>query len=119
MEDNQNPAGQETLDSIYQLKIKPWHKGVPLDMAKLPDPEDVLEQVDSKETFIAFVMCLAANLEKDPDDWQNTGLFEYLESIASWSDGIERYYERLGEPMPLNVNWRVFGEILMAGKVYE
>ena len=43
----------------------------------------------------------------------------HLEAIESWTDDMEGYYENTNQPIPQNINWKIFADILMAATMYE
>jgi len=78
-----------------------------------------INQINSKEDFVNFVELLVANLNTNPGEWANKTLSEYLESVAGWTADMDGYYNNNGLPIPKNIPWKVFANILMAGKIYE
>lgn len=48
---------------------------------------DMIEQIEnitSKEQFIQFIYDLAKDAKVKSNEWENTTIAEYLESIAGW-----------------------------------
>ncbi|WP_027384921.1 DUF7660 family protein [Epilithonimonas caeni] len=78
-----------------------------------------IEKIANKEDFVDFVYLLVTNLNSHPQEWANQTLAEYLESIASWTEDMEGYYQNNNIPIPENINWKVFANILIAAKMYE
>lgn len=78
-----------------------------------------INEINSKEDFVNFVELLVANLNSNPNEWVNKTLSEYLEGVASWTEDMEGYYQNNNIPVPENINWKVFANILMAAKMYE
>ena len=56
---------------------------------------------------------------RKPKDWENKTIPQFLEAIASWTEDMEGYYINNRLPIPININWKVIAEILMAAKMYE
>lgn len=81
--------------------------------------EQKINEIHSKEDFVGFVELLLSNLNGSPNEWVNKTLSEYLEGIASWTEDMEGYYHNKNLPVPENVNWKVFANILVAAKIYE
>jgi len=79
----------------------------------------VIEEIKTKENFIDFVEILIIDLEKKSEEWTNKSLHEYLEAIASWTEDMDGYYINNNLPIPENVNWKLFANILLAAKMYE
>ena len=78
-----------------------------------------VNEIHSKEDFVNFVELLVSNLKSNPEEWTNKTLPEYLESISSWTEDMEGYYQNNSIPIPENVDWKVFANILIAAKMYE
>jgi hypothetical protein len=78
-----------------------------------------INEINCKDDFVNFVELLVSNLKNNPDEWTNKTLQEYLESISSWTEDMEGYYQNNGIHIPENVNWKVFANILIAAKMYE
>ena len=78
-----------------------------------------INEINSKEDFVNFVELLTSNLKSNPEEWTNNTLPEYLESISSWTEDMEGYYQNNDMPIPENINWKVFANILIAAKMYE
>jgi len=81
--------------------------------------EEKLKSVNSKTDFISFIEHLVEDLKNNPDRWVNLSLSDYLESISNWTEDMEGYYLNNDLPYPININWKVFAEILYAAKMYE
>ena len=80
---------------------------------------DLARNVKSKKDFIEFVEGLIRDLNDNPDDWENKSLGSYLEALGSWTESMENYYINTGQPVPKEINWKVFADILMAASMYE
>lgn len=83
------------------------------------DFNKTINGINSKEDFVNFVELLVTNLKSNPEEWTNKTLPEYLESISSWTEDMEGYYQNNDMHIPENVNWKVFANILIAAKMYE
>lgn len=77
------------------------------------------ENLSTKEDFISFLQMLIQDFKKNPDEWENKSLESYLEAAASWVEDMEGYYQNNNLPIPQNINWKVFANILIAAKMYE
>ena len=77
------------------------------------------ESLNSKEDFISFVELLITDLKSNPGEWENNTLETYLEAIISCTEDLEGYYLNNNLPIPQNVNWKVFANILITAKMYE
>ncbi len=83
------------------------------------DAFNVIDSIESKEDFISFIHLLVKDLECNSEKWENKSLASYLEAAASWTEDMEGYYINYQLPVPQNVDWKVFANILMAAKMYE
>ena len=88
---------------------------------------EMLEKVDSKESFLEFVAALRTDLASSRDeelarpsspyspdafDWENPELGRFLEAMQAWT-------EDMGERVPATPSWRTFAQMLIAAKGYE
>jgi len=93
-------------------------------------PEELVEKVTDKESFLEFVEALRndreisekAEVEKpsspygpDAGGWQNTTIESFLEASIGWAEDTDFGVLRLGDVSP----WRTFAEFLLLGKLYE
>ncbi|MFN4364394.1 hypothetical protein [Chryseobacterium hispalense] len=85
----------------------------------MQDFKKAIEEIKTKQDFIDFVEVLTIDLEKKSEEWTNKNLHEYLEGIASWTEDMDGYYINNNLPIPENVNWKLFANILLAAKMYE
>ncbi|GAA4160715.1 hypothetical protein GCM10022217_25180 [Chryseobacterium ginsenosidimutans] len=85
----------------------------------MQDFKKVIEELKTKDDFIIFVELLIKDLKNNSQEWSNNTLNEYLEGIASWTEDMEGYYINNNIPVPEDINWKVFANILIAAKMYE
>jgi len=78
-----------------------------------------IQSIESKEDFIKFVGDLILDLKTNPNRWENRNLGDYLEALQSWTEDMEGYYKNNRLPVPENVSWKVFADMLMAATMYE
>jgi len=78
-----------------------------------------IQNIRSKEDFIKFVGDLIVDLKTNPNNWENRNLGDYLEALQSWTEDMEGYYINTNLPVPENVSWKIFADILMAATMYE
>jgi hypothetical protein len=81
--------------------------------------KDKIEFINGKEDFTRYIELLVENLRKNPNEWGNNNLPDYLEAVANWTDDMEGYYKNNNVPLPENINWKVFATILTAARIYE
>jgi hypothetical protein len=92
---------------------------------------DALDRVVDEQSFVAFVLALAGDWEKEQEleaaspsprysngalGWENGTIGAYLAAAADWADASKdglRFYQ-----VPTNA-WRRAADILFAGKIYE
>jgi len=80
---------------------------------------NILNSIKTKADFINFIHFLLEDLKNNSEDWENKTLPEFLEAIAGWTDDMEGYYINNDLPIPDNVDWKLFADILVAAKMYE
>lgn len=78
-----------------------------------------MDTIKTKEDFINFVHSLQEDLNNKPGEWGNHTLDSYLSGIASWTKDMNGYYVNIGKPVPEDINWAVFADILKAASIYE
>lgn len=78
-----------------------------------------MDTIKTKEDFIRFVYSLQNELKTKPAEWENQTLDSYLGAIASWIRDMNGYYVNTGNPVPEDINWAVFADILKAASIYE
>jgi hypothetical protein len=79
------------------------------------------EQLSSREEFLAFLEDLAGNLRECPHEWENDTLATFLNGLRGFAASAAGYYANVGEN-DVDVSkpsWRLFGDMLLAAKVYE
>ena len=89
------------------------------------DPFDLIEKVESKETFFEFLQALMKDkIDEDEKEkinpsspygsgangWENGSIAQFLE--AMYSGGLSNTF-------PEEASWKTFAEILYLGKIYE
>jgi hypothetical protein len=92
---------------------------------------EILERVDSRESFLEFVRALAADRVAsvaeeavspssgsgpEAGGWENTTIEAFLEAAVAWAED-----SRFGESQGLqSANpWQMFAVFLYCGKIYE
>lgn len=78
-----------------------------------------IKNVESKDDFISFVEMLISDFKQNKDEWENQTVEDYLEGLKSWVEDMEGYYKNTKQPVPENINWNFFVNILYSGKIYE
>jgi hypothetical protein len=78
-----------------------------------------IKTVKTKEDFINFLGKLAADKKNNSVEWENKTIENYLESIQSWIEDMEGYYENNNIEVPKNIDWNFFATVFYVGKIYE
>jgi len=81
--------------------------------------EQEVQQIESREQFIAFVERLAKESESQSVSWENATLPAFLSAMAVWTADMDGYFRNSGQPVPDVPTWRLFAQILAAARVYE
>ena len=77
----------------------------------------IIEKIGSKSDFIRFLNALSKDFEKNPDEWENKTIPEFLEQMASW---IEDYSTCPANDIQWNtIDFKVLAQIVYMGKIYE
>ncbi len=78
---------------------------------------ELIAKIESKVDFIHFLNLLSKDFEKNPNEWANKTIPEFLEQMAGW---VEDY-----STSPINdikwdtIQFQVLAQILYMGKIYE
>jgi hypothetical protein len=80
---------------------------------------EAVQQIRSREDFVAFVRLLLHNRKAKPDEWENRDLPTFFDALAAWVEDMDGYYQNLGQPVPDQPSWMMLGQMLLAAKVYE
>lgn len=78
-----------------------------------------IKKIIKREDFISFLLSLKKDYSENLSSWGNRDIKSFLQAMASWVEDMDGFYINQGLPIPENVPWRVFADILMGGKVYE
>ena len=82
-----------------------------------------VEKISTKEDFLAFTQLLVEDLSSNK--WENNNLVDYLESINSWVDDMDGYFENMKDFEALEkiknnqLDWKILAKILLAATMYE
>ena len=82
-----------------------------------------VEKISTKEDFLEFTQLLVEDLSSNK--WENNNLVDYLESIKSWVDDMDGYFENMRDFEALEkiknnqLDWKILAKILLAATMYE
>jgi hypothetical protein len=57
---------------------------------------ELVNGIGSRSDLIAFIRALRADLDKNPDTWQNASLEDYLEAMQGWIADIKGWERNSG-----------------------
>ncbi|WP_034300830.1 DUF7660 family protein [Bacillus cihuensis] len=72
---------------------------------------DKCNYVRTKDDLISFINLLRTDLKTNEEEWENTTLEAYLESIEAWMTNANKLSDK--------PNWKDFAQILVSGRFYE
>lgn len=78
-----------------------------------------IKVVETKNDFIKFLGMLINDTKDRTEEWENKNISSYLESIQSWIEDMEGYYENNNLEVPSNINWNFLANVFYVGKIYE
>ena len=82
--------------------------------------EELAEGTATRRDFCVFLEALACDFDQRPQEWENVTVGAYLEATAAFAEAIDGYYRNTSQAIDAEqATWRMFAEILLAGKVYE
>jgi len=90
-----------------------------MNMTQTKNLDQVVHDIDSRHALVAFVRLLRNDLKENPEYWENDSLERYLNAMAAWVEDMDGYYQNQNMSMPEVIEWGVFGQILLAARVYE
>lgn len=78
-----------------------------------------ISKIKSKSEFICFLRDLKEDYIDNLQTWENRDIGNFLEAMASWIEDMDGFYTNQGLSVPEALDWKVFADILMGGKLYE
>jgi hypothetical protein len=78
-----------------------------------------LNSINSRQDLAAFIQSLINNYESESESWENKDLLAYLDALAGWTEDMDGYFHNIGEKVPEQPSWALFGKMLLAAKYYE
>lgn len=80
---------------------------------------EALKNIKTKEDFIEFMNILINDIIENPEEWEDKPVKSYLESMQSWVEDMEGYYQNTKQTTPQDINWNFIATLLYVGKIYE
>ena len=74
---------------------------------------NAIENIKSKEDFLKFMNTNVITHEND------THVNEYLESVVSWIEDMDGFYNNMGLNKPDNIDWSFIATLFYVGRIYE
>ena len=74
---------------------------------------NLISRIKNREDFLDF---MNEYVISDVDDIQ---LKAYLESVESWVEDMDGFYDNLGLKKPENVDWSFIATLFYVGRIYE
>ncbi len=78
-----------------------------------------INNIKTKQDFIEFLGDLKEDYKNNRGDWENDSLSSYLTAIKSFTEDCDGYYKNHNIKAEELSKWRIFADILYAGKIYE
>jgi hypothetical protein len=79
----------------------------------------LIENIQTREDFVAFVYELIKDYRENPEAWENNDIESFLEAMAAVVEDMDGYYINQGLPVPDVPDWKTMAEILMTATLYE
>lgn len=74
----------------------------------------------TRKDFIEAVEILRTDYNKNPENWENITIDDFLNAIARYTDDIQGYYDNTGQNIDANIpNWKIFADIMKGASIYE
>ena len=80
---------------------------------------EILKNIKTKKDFIDFINILFNDINENPEEWEDKSVNSYLESMQSWVENMEGYYNNTKQEIPQDINWNFIATLLYVGKIYE
>lgn len=81
--------------------------------------EQDVAQIRSRSDLVRVIHALRADLQSDPDAWENPTLERFLDALAAWTEDMDGHYHARGAAVPKTPTWALIGAMLVAARGYE
>ncbi|WP_346534514.1 hypothetical protein [Micromonospora sp. DPT] len=95
---------------------------VPVDFGRFNDFQDLdalVETVETHEDLTGFMFALAANLDNDPEAWENRTLESYLDALQRFTKSLNSWARNNGQAVPVQPTWQLMARLLLIARTYE
>ena len=77
-------------------------------------------KVIDRQSFIKFIDLLREDYLSNPESWENKKLDTFLESLSSYANDIQGYYNNTKQNINADEpNWLTFADIFKGATLYE
>ena len=74
----------------------------------------------SRADFIIFLREFREDLSKNPEEWENRTLSDFLEAMARYAEDIQGYYDNMNLKIDADEpTWDNFKTLMIGAKIYE
>ena len=80
---------------------------------------DTICNVKTKEDFLDFINDLGKDFKVNNDEWQNTSITAYLESLAACLEVDHNMWKEKEEYNNEKISWARVADLFLMGKYYE
>jgi hypothetical protein len=77
-----------------------------------------IDTINTKEDLAQFVEALKVDFLSNANEWENPNLEQFLEAMSAWISSMDMAYKNMGKAVPVQPDWSVFADILLAAKMY-
>ncbi|WP_252715991.1 DUF7660 family protein [Acinetobacter guillouiae] len=78
-----------------------------------------INAIKTKQDFLTFLDNLKQDHLENIQQWENKDLQSFLAAMHNWMEDMDGLYANTQQPQPEHIPWKIFADILMAGKIYE
>ncbi|WP_338672628.1 hypothetical protein V1460_06290 [Streptomyces sp. SCSIO 30461] len=68
---------------------------------------------------MAFLKEARLDLNRNPEEWENSSLDAFLEAWAAWLEAMPNWCANRGVETPVEPSWELVGQMVMAARIYE